>query len=195
MTRGVWTSARFFPRTPALLLVLTLPLSARADEPVAKPADVESMDAILSALYDVISGPKGQPRDFARFRSLFAPGARLIPVVTPRAGPIQARPLTPDEFINAAGPALEDGFFESELARKVDRFGNLAHVFSTYESRRAKGEPPFARGINSIQLLFDGQRWWVVSIYWQNESMEQPIPAEFLPKPPQRDPAPQETPR
>jgi hypothetical protein len=172
-------------RRLAVLMVL-IPVVASADEPAprpaAKPADVETIDSILAALYDVISGPKGQPRDFDRLRSLFAPGARLVPVVTPREGTPEAKPLTVEEFIELAGPALEDGFFESEIARTTQRFGNMAHVFSTYESRRARDEAPFTRGINSIQLLHDGDRWWVVTIYWQNETKGQPIPDEFLPK-------------
>lgn len=172
-------------RRLAVLLVL-VPSLAAADEPTprpdAKPEDVESIDAILGALYDVISGPKGQARDFDRMRSLFDPDARLIPVVTPRDAKPDLRVMSLDEFIEVAGPALEDGFFESEIARTTQRFGHTAHVFSTYESRRAKGDAPFTRGINSIQLFHDGTRWWVVTIYWQNETKDQPIPAEFLPK-------------
>lgn len=166
-------------------IVLTLLLGtgvAAGGEPSARPDDVKSIDAILAALYDVISGPKGQPRDFDRLRSLFAPGARLIPVVASKDGPPAARVMNVDEFIKAAGPALEEGFFESEVARTTQRFANMAHVYSTFESRRAKNDPPFTRGINSIQLLYDGDRWWVVTIYWQNESRDQPIPAEFLPR-------------
>lgn len=172
-------------RRLAVLLVM-VPLVAAADEPArrpdAKPEDVESIDAIIAALYDVISGPKGQPRDFDRLRSLFDPDARLVPVVTPRDEKPDLRVMSVDEFIEVAGPALQEGFFESEIARRTQRFGHMAHVFSTYESRRAKADPPFARGINSIQLLHDGTRWWVVTIYWQNETKDQPIPEEFLPK-------------
>jgi hypothetical protein len=169
-----------------VLLLALLPASAAADEPAprpeAKPEDVESIDAILGALYDVISGPKGQARDFDRLRSLFAPGARLIPIVAPREGKPEARVLEVEEFIRIAGPALEEGFFEGEIARTTQRFGHLAHVLSTYEARRAKNDPPFTRGINSIQLLHDGTRWWVVTIYWETETKDRPIPDEFLPK-------------
>ena len=71
-----------------------------------------------------------------------------------------------------------------EVARQADTFGNIAQLFSTYESRRRPDDPkPFARGINSIQLMNDGKRWWVVSVYWQAERPDNPIPARYLPKP------------
>jgi hypothetical protein len=97
-----------------------------------------------------------------------------------------SRVLSVDEFLQAIEPRVkEEGFFEREIARRVERFGAIAHVFSTYESRRAETDPqPFARGINSIQLFFDGQRWWVVTIFWDSERPNQPIPAEYLPKRP-----------
>jgi hypothetical protein len=92
--------------------------------------------------------------------------------------------MTPDEYAETAGASLEErGFFEVEIARTVEEWGQLAHVFSTYESRRnATDEAPFARGINSFQLFNDGSRWWVVSIFWQQESPAAPIPAEYLPR-------------
>src|SRR5919201_27574 len=123
--------------------------------PAARSADVSSVDAIVAAVYDVISGPAGAKRDWDRMRSLFVPGARLIPAIaTPEGGAI-ARVTDVDGYIQRASPAFEkDGFFEREISRKVDSFGNIAHVFSTYESRHAPGDPaPFARGINSFQLL------------------------------------------
>jgi hypothetical protein len=158
------------------------PATQDAKPPAAKPEDVKSMDAIVASLYDVISGPAGQKRDWDRFRSLFVPGARLIPAVAANGG-AGARVLDPDGYAQRAGTALERGFFEHEIARKVEAFGNIAHVFSTYESRHAASDPtPFARGINSIQLLKDGSRWWVVTVYWDSERPDNPLPAEYLPK-------------
>jgi hypothetical protein len=160
---------------------------------VAKPDDVKSMDAIIASIYDVISGPPGQ-RDWDRMRSLFLPGARLIPCLRPtqaqekqkekQTATIRARVMTVDEFIEVVDPRTKaEGFFEREISRRVERFGAVAHVFSTYESRRALGDrQPFARGINSIQLFFDGQRWWAVTIFWDSERPGQAIPAEYLPK-------------
>ena len=149
--------------------------------PAARPADVASIDAILKAAYDVISGPKGHQRDWDRLRSLFLPGARLIPTHTSEGGITTAHVLSVDEFIRfAQDPDLEkNGFFEDELHRTVQRYGNIAQVFSTYETRHEAAGKPFQRGINSIQLLFDGHRWWIVTIYWQGERPDLPIPKQF----------------
>jgi hypothetical protein len=151
--------------------------------PAAKAEDVSSPDAILAALYDVISGPAGK-RDWDRMRSLFAPGARMIPTRRDaQSGEIRPVMLDVEGYITRSAPFLErEGFFEKEVARRTERFGNILHAFSTYESRHAAADPaPFARGINSIQLLFDGKRWWVVTIYWQGESADNPLPKEYLP--------------
>ena len=150
--------------------------------PEAAPDDVESIDAIMTAVYDVISGPKGEARDWDRMRSLFLDGARLIPTGQRRSGEAVHLIWSVDEYINTAGGQLEQGgFFEQEVGRKVDLFGNIAQVFSTYESRRTLEDPdPFMRGINSFQLWNDGSRWWVVTIFWQNETPNTPIPEEYL---------------
>ena len=159
------------------------PVQELPASPPAKPADVSSIDAIMAATYDVISGPAGQKRDWDRFRSLFLPGARLIAAGPKKSGEIGARTLTPDEYAKFGEPYFaKNGFTESELARHTDRFGNIAQIFSTYASRHdAKDAAPFARGINSFQLLFDGTRWWIVTIYWEEETAANPVPAEFLP--------------
>ncbi|HXZ10828.1 MAG TPA: hypothetical protein VEG64_00420 [Candidatus Sulfotelmatobacter sp.] len=166
--------------------------------PAARPEDVASPDAILAEIYAVISGPAGQKRDWDRFRSLLIPGARLIPTrpkqgeMTPQdksvAAPAPPKEfvtfvMTPDEFVaNGERYFATNSFYEKETARRAERYGNIMQVFSTYESRRDPKDPePFARGINSFQLFFDGSRWWVVTIYWQQESPEIPLPKEFLP--------------
>ena len=149
--------------------------------PPAKPDDVKSIDSIIAATYDVISGPAGD-RDWDRFRSLFIPEARLIPVdAGPSGGTARYRVYSVEDYVNRAGGSFKQkGFFESEVSRKQEQFGHIAHVFSTYESRRVKGEKPFARGINSFSLFNDGQRWWVVQIMWDAESPTQPIPEKYL---------------
>ena len=149
--------------------------------PPAQPADVNSMDAIIDALYDVISGPAGKKRDYNRLRSLFHPSARMIPSGPRRAGGFGTRVHTVEEYIAASAPLMErEGFFEREVARRTEQFGPLAHVFSTYESRHKAEDPkPFARGINSIQLFNDGQRWWVLTIAWANETAQQPLPEKY----------------
>jgi hypothetical protein len=159
--------------------------TADADVPAARPEDVESIDAILNAVYDVISGPAGEARDWDRMRSLFLPEARLIPSGTAPDGSTRYLVWGLEEYISTAGGQLEaNGFFEVEAHRIEERFGNIAHVFSTYESFRTVDEMEagdhFMRGINSFQLLFDGDRWWVLQIYWQAEGPDQPIPDRYL---------------
>lgn len=154
--------------------------------PAARPADVSSPDAILTALYDVISGGAGIKRDWDRFRSLFVPYARLIPSSPLPSGGARATVLGVEDYVKRAGPGLESqGFFEVEVNRTWEQYGNIAHAFSTYESRRTadRKEKPFARGINSIQLLKDGNRWWIVTIYWDAERPGNEIPAKYLPRP------------
>jgi hypothetical protein len=172
-----------------ILFTLTLclfTLASSAQAPASKeanPADVASIDAIMKAVYDVISGDAGQKRDWDRFRSLFHKDAKLIPSgKSPQTGVIGARYLTPEDYITRSGPLLErNGFHEREMARRVDQFGNIAQVFSTYESFRKKDDKdPFMRGINSFQLMNDGKRWWVINIFWQQETPENPIPKEYL---------------
>jgi hypothetical protein len=158
--------------------------AAQSSAPAANPADVSSPDALIAAMYDSISGPATQKRDWNRFRALFAPGARLIPTTRAEDGSFSLQALSPEEFIQVAEPYFaKNGFYERESARKSERYGNIMQIFSTYESRHdAKDEKPFARGINSVQFFYDGKRWWIVTIYWQEESPDSPLPKEFLPK-------------
>jgi len=147
----------------------------------ADPADVESIDAIIAALYDVISGPAGQEREWDRFRSLFVPGAHLVPTVVTPDGSIRYVVWSPEEYVTRAGPQLEEvGFFEAEIGRVMERFGNISHIFSTYESRLEEDADPVQRGINSIQLFWDGNRWWMVNILWDQEREGTEIPERYL---------------
>ncbi|HEY7408746.1 MAG TPA: hypothetical protein VH638_10820 [Gemmatimonadaceae bacterium] len=160
------------------------PAPSAATPAPARPADVASAEAIITALYDVISGPPGKDRDWQRFRSLFTSGARLIVGAPSPDGRVPSRNMTVEEYVVAADPFLKrDGFWEREIARRVERYGNVTHVFSTYESRvNTPDSPPFSRGINSIQLVTNGERWWVVTILWDFERPGNPIPAEYLPR-------------
>ena len=151
----------------------------------ANPSDVGSIDAIIAAAYDVISGPAGKKRDWDRERSLFFPGARLIPTATVAGrNDVDLAPLTLDVegYIARVEQIFEkEGFYEKEIARRVDQFGRIAQVWSTYESRHDPSDAvPFMRGINSIQLFNDGNRWWILSIYWQHESPEHAIPEQYF---------------
>jgi hypothetical protein len=150
---------------------------------LANPRDVESIDAIINAVYDGISGPRGKKRDWDRERSLYIPGARLIPTSNPGdKKELWPQLLDIEGFIARVEPYFEkEGFYEKEVARKTEQFGQIAQVWSTYESRHDPSDPqPFARGINSIQLFHDEKRWWIVSIYWQQESDNAPIPRNYL---------------
>jgi hypothetical protein len=149
--------------------------------PAAKPADVATVDAIIDAVYASISGPAGQPRDWARFRSLLIPGARLIPSARRTPGATTPVVWSAEDYIAAAGPGLErQGFFEREIHRTTDAFGAVLHAFSTYDSKRTPDGQPFARGINSFQLYNDGTRWWIVTIFWDAETADKPIPPKYL---------------
>ena len=149
----------------------------------ADPADVESIEAIMAAVYDVISGEAGAPRDWGRFLSLFIPEAQLIPSGFRSDGEHGYRVMTPKEY-SELGPRFfaEAGFYETELHRVAEEYSGIAHVFSTYESRNSPDDAePFQRGINSFQLMNDGSRWWVVSVYWEGESEGREIPDSYVP--------------
>lgn len=180
-------------RVPALALVLALglggaPVPGRADAqeaewPDADPEDVASVDAIIAALYDVISGPAGAARDWDRFRSLHVPEARLIPTgASQETGEVGYQVWSVDEYIARAGPSLKQrGFFESEIGRVTEEFKSITHVFSTYQSRwTPEDSEPFQRGINSIQLFHDGDRWWIVNIFWRGVPGDEAIPDRYL---------------
>jgi hypothetical protein len=157
------------------------PRASQAEAPpAAKPEDVASIDAIVTALYSVISGPAG-PRDWDRFRSLFVPGAILVPTVKAPDGSMRHRVLTPEGYIERTSQVFaKEPFYETEKAKRTEQFGSIAHVFSTYESRRAPQAAPFQRGINSIELFNDGKRWWVLAILWDSERPDNPIPEKYL---------------
>jgi hypothetical protein len=165
------------PQTP-----IFSPADLAAKVPVPKPDDVKSMDAILRAIYDVISGPAGG-RDWNRFRSVFLPQARFTQVGKGPDGSIFVISWNVDEFVRDAGEVFSKRpFYENAIVNRPESFGNMPQVFSSYESRNAPGEKPFERGINSIQLLNDGTRWWVVSIAWDSERPGNPLPAKFAGK-------------
>ena len=172
----------------ALLLSCAAPVAAQTPPPpppvsTAAPADVATPEAIVVALYAVISGDAGVARDWDRFRALFHPTARLMPSGMNREGVGVVRSVTPDEYITRSEPLLVgEGFHEREIARRSERFGRILHVWTTYESLHSLSDAqPFARGINSIQLFHDGTRWWILSVYWQGETPDAPIPANYHP--------------
>ena len=146
-----------------------------------RPEDVASPDAIIKAMYDTISGPAGK-RNWYRERSLFLDGAHLIPIGNRIHKESGLEVMSLEQWIEDAEPFLaENDFYEVEIMRTMNRFGNLVQAFSTYEARNTEDGEPIARGINSIQLLHKDERWWIVTVMWDNETKDNPIPEEFLP--------------
>src|SRR5262249_47400403 len=159
----------------------TTPAQSPAATPAAaaRPGDVDTIEHIIAAVDDVMSGPAG-PRDWERFRSLYYPGARMVPTRRDDKGSVSARVATPDEYATRNQDFFtREGFFENSVANRVEQWGSIAHVWSTYESRHAKGEKPFARGINSFQLFHDCTRWWILTVYWQADEPAHPLPDKY----------------
>lgn len=174
----------------ALTLLAALFVGAHAQSAPATPVpappqadakDVDSIDHIIAAVYDCISGPAG-PRNWDRFRSLYYPGARMVPSGRDDKGVIKARVSSVDDYATRGQDYFtKNGFYENSIANRIEVWDHIAHVWSTYESRHAKGEKPFARGINSFQLVYDGTRWWILTVYWEGEDAEHPLPQKYLP--------------
>ncbi len=143
--------------------------------------DAVSIDAIIAAMYESISGPAGRPRQWDRDRALFYPGARLMPARPRPEGGAAIDLFDMDGYIASRTPFFEaNDFFEIEIARREFRFGSIAHVLSAYEGRKSPGGEIVKRGVNSIQLFHDGTRWWVTSISWDNERDGVELPEELL---------------
>ena len=189
-----------FPSTAAAVLVSALsfaavgpdsahvqdePATAEAAPPEADPADVESVDAIIAATYDVISGDKGEARDWDRFRSLFHPELGRLTPLRASGDSWNALSMTPAAYAEqGARWTANTAFYEREIARRSETFGGLCHVWSTYEGFNAKSaDAPFVRGINSIQLMNDGERWWILTIAWDAERDDQKLPDRYLETP------------
>ncbi|MEO9968058.1 MAG: hypothetical protein ABJF11_19855 [Reichenbachiella sp.] len=164
-----------------LFLVMTMIWSSFTYGQESYAEDVISEDAIIQAMYECISGAKGEPRAWDRLRYLMAPGAKLIP--TRPASETKRVPcyLTLDEFILQGDEWLvAHGFFEDEVSRRSESFGSITHVWSTFQSKWTPDGEPFSRGINSIQLMYDGERWWIINLYWAAETEENPLPKKYI---------------
>ncbi len=165
-----------------VIAVLLFPISIMAQPSTDDySSDVESIDNLVNALYASISGEKGEPRQWDRFRNLLIPEARLIPTGEKEEDGNTNQVMRPEEFIeNTNAYFLENGFYEYEISREEHHYGRIVHLFSTYGSKHSQADAePFNKGINSIQLFNDGERWWVVTIYWAHESESNPIPEEY----------------
>ena len=178
-----------FLRASAALLLLSACATAGAPakappvvETVApRPEDVGSVDGVLKAFYEVTNIAPGAPRQWARDRTLYVPWIRFVALGSGADGRQKISVWTHDEFVAASDPLFEKGFVEREIHRVTRTYGNMVHVDSTYEALVGIGSPVQARGVNSLDLYFDGQRWWVASVVWQSEDAAHPIPPELLP--------------
>jgi hypothetical protein len=155
-----------------------------AQMPTPRPADVGTLDAIISAFYDVVSGPAGAPRQWQRDSSLYIPGVRFVSMSVRQGRPVAQVSDHGQYAANTNDGMVRNGFFERELNRVTHRFGNIVHVFSSYEYRATEAGPVQGRGVNSIQLFWDGTRWWIANATWDDERPDNPIPAELLPRRP-----------
>ena len=149
----------------------------------ARPGDVGTLDGIMKAFYEVISGPPGQPRQWSRDRSLYIADIRFVAMSVDKQERPVAQIANHQQFVDASNDYfLNEGFYEQEIHRVTQRFGNITHIWSTYESRNKADGPVIARGINSVELFWDGTRWWIASAIWDDERPDNPIAPEFLPK-------------
>lgn len=172
----------------ALLLSPTFAL-AQTDHPI--PEDVASIEAIVDAAYEAVSRAPGESFQWDRWRTLFLPGALLVPNEEQTGG--EFRILSVDEFIAwvdgwyaesapIGGPG-DKGFVEAEIHSTVQHYGDIAHVMSTYARRYWGADETLGRGINSMQLVHREGRWWIAGVVWDEEPGAGPIPAEYLPAP------------
>ncbi|MFZ6817823.1 hypothetical protein [Undibacterium sp. Ji22W] len=172
------TTSSYAADTPIMLQQVS-PVTVAT--PPARIADVQTIDGIMAALYDVISGGIGQARDWNRMRSLFIPEARIMAISPKRdSKDLGLRILTLSDYIANSGPILVDtGFREKEISRKTELWGELAQVFTTYETTMDKNKTT-QRGINSVQLMYDGTRWWIVSLLFEAERAQLSLPDTYL---------------
>jgi len=171
----------------ALTAAATAQMRKREAQPPVPP-EAATVDAIVAALYDSVSHAPDAMPDFEKMRNIFLPVGMLIPPKKPSEDIFTT--LDPDQFGERVKKAIADrkqkgepaGFIEKEIGRRSDCFGNVCQIFSAYEGRYlAADEKPFVRGINSIQLVKDGRRWWIASVAWDVETPNNPIPAAYLP--------------
>ena len=184
---------RSFPVALAVGLLVVPALAAPAQAPArasvvvptvpARAEDVASIDAIIAAFYDVISGPAGTPRQWGRDRSLYIPGVRFVSTGYDRQDRRTVEVMDHQQFVDATDSGfVARGFYETEVHRVTHRVNDIAHVFSTYEMRATPDGPVFGRGVNSIELFWDGSRWWIAGAVWIDEAPGHPLPADLLPR-------------
>lgn len=150
--------------------------------------DVSSPEAIVAAAYEEVARRPGENYNWNREVSLYLPSTRMYPNTEQTDG--EFRPMSVEEFrtwaeeVNAeylAAGNEDKGFVEEQIHAVVHRYGDIAHVMSTYQKHFWGSDEILGRGINSFQLVRQDGRWWIVSIAWDEETGAGPIPAEYLP--------------
>jgi hypothetical protein len=143
-------------------------------------AQQSSPGETLESLYDVISGPVGEERDWDRFRGLFVEGARMTIVVPQDDGTNRIVTLSPEDYIERAGPNLvANGFTEVELDRRTYNYGDMATVLSTYEGIYQSTGEVMAVGLNTLVIVREGEEWKVASIAWRAADEDWPLERAF----------------
>ena len=145
--------------------------------------DVSSIDGMVKAYYEVVSGPAGRPRDWGRDATLYIPGVRFVVFNKDKNGKTTAQSMSHQEFVDASDAAMVGkGFYEHEIHRITHRAGDVAHVFSTAENALSPNGPPQGHSIDSLEMYWDGSRWWITSAnVWEVDPKAPPLPKEFLP--------------
>ncbi|MEN8145853.1 MAG: hypothetical protein ABFS14_12995 [Gemmatimonadota bacterium] len=179
-SRGVIRSVLFTVSS----LGLAVPAAAQSMPEFPLATDVASPEAIVAAAYASIQRAPGEDYQWDRFSSLFLPGAQMIPNTEQTGGRKQV--LSVDEFVSrirngtTIGGDNDRGFAEEAISSKIERFGDVAHVFSTYQKHFWQDEQILGRGINSFQLVHIDGRWWITGIVWDEESGAGPLPEKYL---------------
>ena len=160
----------------------TAPEHVKVASVPARPEDVSTIDGIMKAYYETAAGPAGQPRQWARDRTLYMPGARLVVIMEDEKGKRAARQLTHGEFVDLADPDMvKNGFYEREAHRITYRYADWVHVISTSEARTTPDGPVTGHGIDNVELFWDGKRWWISYASIVFERPNEPLPKEYLP--------------
>ena len=170
------SKARFLAPLSLTLAIFASPFAHAGSPSYPLADDVGSVDGIMKAYYEIVSGPGSHVRDVARDKSIHHPDARVYYPSSPGNGPARVTAMSVEEYHRASAPAFKEGFYEKEIARTVQQFGPSIHVWSTYESRKTPDGPVIERGINNLILLYDGKRYAILAETFGRETKDNPLP-------------------
>ncbi|WP_445666233.1 nuclear transport factor 2 family protein [Fodinibius sp. AD559] len=163
-----------------LLIIFLFTLSSISYGQEPNSDDVGSIDNVIEAIYDVISGPAGE-RDWERFSSLFKDGASMGAMTQSEDGELRFVSMTPKEYKQRNAEYFKkNGFWEEEIGREIFQFGEIATVQTSFKIKSAKDGDVTRRGVNSVQLVYDQDRWWITNITWNSEREDNKIPEQLL---------------